>query len=118
MYLNRKQKGYGWYTKVVSKDLNTDAERTGYVNFSFKKDCEPTDDTLGEYGSYEADLYLIDKHGKRRVFPTVHEYNGNSYIEFKILGYEDQKPTTNKMAGSRSDIGQTVDIEPDDLPFY
>lgn len=86
MYINRQKNGYGWYSKIISKDLNTQAERLGYINFSFKKGCEPNN---LENGSLEGDLYFIDKQGnKRKVFPIAKERNGLVYIEFKILEIE------------------------------
>lgn len=112
MYLNRKQKGYGWYSKVVSKDLNSNAERVGYIDFSFKKDCEP--DNLNENGSYVGELYFIDKDNrKRKVFPIVKEYNGKTSIEFKLLEWQFSEQQDN------SKFGKTYpDIKAEDLPFY
>lgn len=113
MFLNRNQRGYGWYSKVVSKDLNTNAERLGYINFTFKKGCEPTN--LNEKGSYEGELYFIDKQGnKRKAFPIVNEYNGLTRIDFKLLEVED----TSNFGGDRSDSVKSLNLEPNDLPFY
>lgn len=108
MFINKKQKGYGWYSKISSKDLDTNKEITDYLNFSFKRDCEPNTEVL------EGDLYFIDKQGvKRKVFPIAKEYNDRKYIEFKILEYEG----TSKMGGNRSNSAQNV-ISKDELPFY
>ena len=115
MFLNRKQKGYGWYTKVESKDNPT---IHGYVNFSFKRGCEPTN--LTEFGSYSGDLYFIDKDGNRRkVFPYVEEYQGTISVKFKILDVENENHTQpvrsislNKTAG-----GTNVNGLDEDLPF-
>lgn len=113
MFLNRKTKGYGWYTKVISKDINTNAERIAYINFSFKKGCEPTN--LNDKGSYEGELYFIDKDGnKRKVFPIANEYSGIRTVEFKLLEIEDNS----KFGGSRSDSAKSVNIEQEELPFY
>ena len=117
MFLNKKQKGYGWYTKVVSKDLNSDAERVGYINFSFKKDCEPTN--LNQNGSYVGDLYFIDQdNNKRKVFPVVKEFNGISSIEFKLLETEDNSIDNSKFGGKRSDSASSINISQEDLPWY
>ena len=113
MYINRKQKGFGWYAKVISKDMNTNAERVGYINFSFKKGCEPTN--LNEKGSLEGDLYFIDKQGnKRKVYPIVNEYSGIRTIEFKLLEIENNQ----NFGGSRANSGESVNISQDELPFY
>lgn len=111
MYLNRNRTGYGWYSLVKSKDMGGN-ELTHYLNFSFKKDCEPLDDELNEHGSYEGELVFIDKKGKKRkVFPIVKEYNGLKYFEFKLLD-ADGVQNTSKMFGAKPTL------EPDELPFY
>lgn len=113
MYLNKNQRGIGWYSKIISKDLNTNAERLGYLNFTFKKGCEPTN--LNDKGSYEGDFYFIDKQGNRRkVFPIVTEYNGLSRVDFKLLEVENNS----NFGGNKSDSGKSVGIETNDLPFY
>ena len=117
MFLNKRQKGYGWYSKVVSKDLNTQAERIGYINFSFKKDCEPTN--LNDKGSYEGDLYFIDSEGnKRKVYPIVNDYNGVISIEYKLLEVEQSNVDNSKFGGNRSDSVSSLDISQEDLPWY
>lgn len=113
MFLNKKQKGYGWYAKVISKDMNTNAERIGYINFSFKKGDEPTN--LNDKGSYEGELYFIDKQGnKRKVFPIVNEYSGIRTVEFKLLEIENNS----NFGGSRADSSKSLNIETEELPFY
>lgn len=115
MYLSRSLKGFGWYTKVVSKDLNTNAERTGYINFSFKKGCEPQESELNEKGAYVGDLYLHDANGNiRKVFPIVNDYTEK--VEFKILEIENANSTIRK---EQDNFGaKYTDIKSDDLPFY
>lgn len=110
MFINKKKKGYGWYSKVSSKDMQSNEEISTYINFSFKKDCEPNVDAL------EGDLYFIDKQGiRRKVFPVARDYKGNKYVEFKILDYEGQD--SKMMGGNRSDSTKTI-ISPSELPFY
>lgn len=112
MYLNRNRSGYGWYSLVKSKDMGGN-EMSHYMNFSFKKDCEPMDMELNDRGSYEGELYFIDKRGiKRKVFPIVKEYNGLKYFEFKLLSEE---TSNNASADSTS---TDVKVESDELPFY
>lgn len=116
MFISKKQKGYGWYSKIISKDLNTNAERKGYIDFSFKKGCEPKQSELNDKNSLEADLYLIDINGqKRKVFPVVTEYNGITKVEFKILEVEGKSQTIKREQGN---FGGEIDIEPNELPFY
>ena len=111
MYINKQKSGYGWYSKIVSKDLNTQAERLGYINFSFKKSCEPTN---LENGSLEGDLYFVDKQGnKRKVFPIAKERNGLIYIEYKLLEIENNS----NFGGNRANSGKSLNIEDEDLPF-
>lgn len=127
MFINKRKEKYGWYAKIESKD-NGDNVLTDYMNFSFKKDCEPFKDDLNEYGAYEGEMYFKDKDGKyRRIFPIVKEYNGAKHIEFKLLGVEGAKPTdlgftVNKQVGlndGQTDMfGNQNYIDPDDLPFY
>lgn len=113
MFLNRKQKGYGWYTKVESKDNPT---IHGYVNFSFKRGCEPTN--LTEFGSYSGDLYFIDKDGnKRKVFPYVEEYQGTISVKFKILEVENGASPVRNININKTVNGANVDGLDDDLPF-
>lgn len=89
MYLQRKTKGYGWYAKVKTKEQGG-AEFTDYINFSFKRDCEPTE--LNEYNSYEGELFFRDSTGKeRKVFPIVKYYNDSTHIEFKLLEAEGEE---------------------------
>ena len=111
MYLNRNRNGYGWYSHVKTKDMGGN-EMSHYLNFSFKKDCEPLDDELNEKGSLEGELYFIDKRGrKRKVFPVVKEYNGIKYFEFKLLEL-DGANNSSKMFGAESKVEQS------ERPFY
>lgn len=122
MYLNKSKKGFGWYV-TVKKDSKGNETDPCYLNFSFKKDCEP--DNLSESGSYEGELYFIDKDNrKRKVFPYVDTYDNS--VRFKILDweYEDvvkvspkHEENVENMGGDRSDSYQDI-ISHDDLPFY
>ena len=109
MFINKKQKGYGWYSKITSKDMEG-KETTAYINFSFKRDCEPNLDTL------EGDLYFVDKTGHRRkIFAVAREYNGQTSIDFKLL--EDETEDNSMFGGKRCDSTKNI-IEKNDLPFY
>lgn len=125
MYLFRGINGFSWYTKVVSKDLNTNAQREGYINFTFKKGCEPTQEELNDKNAYEGDLYFHDKNGCiRKVFPVVDEYNGNKKIEFKLLEAigelkSESKEPVQTITREQTNSGTTFDgISQDELPFY
>lgn len=118
MYLFRGINGFSWYTKVVSKDLNTNAQREGYINFTFKKGCEPTQEELNDKNAYAGDLYFHDSNGRvRKVFPVVTEFNGNKRVEFKLLEIEGQPVQT--ITREQTNSGTTFDgISQDELPFY
>ena len=122
MYISRKQKGFGWYAKVKSKDMQG-KESTAYVQFVFKKGCEPTPEELNEHGSVEADLILVEKGGKqRRVFPIAKTYTNQkgeevTYTEFMIMDYEFAKGEPIAEQPVQNGLGSDL-IDPDDLPFY
>lgn len=125
MYLFKGMNGFSWYTKVISKDLNTNAEREAYMNFTFKKGCDPKPEDLNDKNAYEGDLYFHDKNGCiRKVFPVVDEYNGNKKIEFKLLEAigepkSEPKEPVQTITREQGMGGATFDgISPDDLPFY
>lgn len=123
LFLNKSNSGYGWYIKVPLKDRDGNVlkdkygkEMCGFMNFSFKKDDEPTN--LGRFGSYEGDLYFIDKDGnKRKAYPIAHEYNGKISVELKLLEPNKEYDTKN-FGGDRADMGESINIEQDELPFY
>jgi hypothetical protein len=122
MYLSRKQKGFGWYAKVKSKDMQG-KESTAYVQFAFKKGCEPTPEELNQNGSVECDLLLVESGGKqRRVFPIARTYTNQSgqevnYVEFMIMDYEFTKGEPIAEQPVQNGLGSNL-IDPDDLPFY
>ena len=120
MYLFRGMKGFSWYTKIISKDLNTNAEREGYINFTFKKGCDPKQEELNDKNAYVGDLYFHDQNGNiRKVFPVVNEFNGNKKIEFKLLEIEGQKEAVETITmQNNSGGGGYEEIKADDLPFY
>ena len=122
MFLNRNKNGYGWYSQVKTKE--GESENVAYLNFSFKKGCEPDRFDLTEYGSYEGDLIFRDRTGKeRKVFPLAKEYNGMKHIEFKLLEAEGEyqdpqlKLKTDPKWNMSSGTTYTNKIEEDDLPF-
>lgn len=115
MFLNRKQKGFGWYTKVDRKDIGL--EKPYYINFSFKKGCDPIEGELNDAGSMKCDLILKTAKGYRQVFPVVNEYNGNTYLEYKILDLTDEPKPFMPRNEEAKPFGQ-LNVEPDDLPFY
>lgn len=127
MYINRSQKNdWQWYSKIETKDEGGNTFNA-YMNFSFKRGCEPDESELGEYGNLEGDLYFHTKDGKmRRVFPIVKYFNGQTHIEYKILGVDGAKPLDKGFGGEqvalndgKTDMfGADNRINPDDLPFY
>lgn len=117
LFLNRQQKGYGWYAKVVSKDIGGN-ETTGYINFSFKRGFEPNN--LSDKGSYDGELYFIDKQGnKRKVFPIADEYRGVVNINFKLLEVEGKDTLPSSIETKKEDEPvSNIKIEDISLPFY
>lgn len=118
MYLNKSKNGFGWYSRIVSKDLNTNAEREAYVSFTFKRGCEPNMNDLTDKGGYQGELIFRDTKGQeRKVFPVVTEYNGNKRVEFKLLEIEGQ-PVQNIKREQTNDGTSYTNIKSEDLPFY
>ena len=124
MFLNRNKNGYGWYSQVKTKE--GESENVAYLNFSFKKGCEPDRFDLTEYGSYEGELIFRDRTGKeRKVFPLAKEYNGMKHVEFKLLEAEGEykdaqptyRPTTNSTWEIKRNEVETDLVTDDDLPF-
>ena len=125
MFLNRNKNGYGWYSQVKTKE--GESENVGYINFSFKKGCEPDRFDLTEYGSYEGELIFRDTTGKeRKVYPIAKEYNGIKYVELKLMDpehiYEDPEPTwipktEVKWDMRREEIPTDITVDDEDLAF-
>ena len=110
MYLNKSNKGIGWYSLVSKNTMGEKLEKGEYLNFVFKKGTEPSDEKL------EGDLFFIDMYGnKRLVLPYVDEYNGKRTVKFRLM---DELHKVDKMGGSKSDLGKSLDISPEELPFY
>lgn len=119
MYLNRNKNGYGWYSQVKTKE--GESEVVAYINFSFKKGCDPLPEQLNEYGSYEGELIFRDSTGaERRVFPIAKEWNDRRSVEFKLLErtneYKDPQPSWQPKTEAKWDL-RPKEISQDDLPF-
>ena len=110
MYINKNKKGFGWHSSVSTKDLGL--KDPIYINWSFKKGCDPLPAEL-ENDSFKGDLMIETAAGFRKVFPVAKEYNGRTYIEFKIL----------ELGGVQSyrldEVPTSIDnpIEDEDLPW-
>lgn len=108
MFMNRKTKGYGWYSKVTNKD---NPEIKAYIDFSFQRGTEPLN--LNNNGSYQFDMYIVDKDGiQRKIFPIVEEYQGRTYLSYKIMANEVERSGYEERQTNRN-----VQLEEDDLPF-
>ena len=119
MFLNRNKNGYGWYSQVKSKA--GESETVGYINFAFKKGCEPMPNELTEYGSYQGELIFRDTTGaERKVFPIAKEYAGNVHIELRLLEkeneYIDPEPSYRPRTEPKWEIRPNR-MDEDDLPF-
>lgn len=132
MFLNKNKKGYGWYSQVESKDMGGNVSK-GYLNFQFKKDCEPKQEELNQWGSYEGELWFKDNNGRfRKVFPIAQTYEGKTSVKLMLLDWQfttdevkKEKPInpqgeedTSMFGGEKSKSGEYVDIKSEDLPFY
>ena len=104
MFLNKNKKGYGWHIKISTEDIGL--KDPLYMNFSFKKGCDPDKSEFPD-GSIKGDLLFRSEKGIRKVYPTAHEYNGKVYIEYKLLELEGTEKADNELT-----------IDPDELPFY
>lgn len=114
MYLNKNKKGFGWYSTVSTESIGL--KDPLYLNFSFKKGCDPSEEELNEYGSLQGEMYIETAAGKRKVFPVAREYNGRTFIEFKILGIDGAE--TPAISGYKTqDVYTDIKIEDDDLPW-
>jgi len=120
MFLNKSRNGFTWYAHIKSTDQGGN-ELQHYLNFRFKKGCEPKAQDLNAHGSYEGELIFHDANGRqRKVFPVVNEYNGLKSIEF-ILMDDGSKPVD--LGFTQDDVGsifgqENTDVQPEDLPFY
>ena len=124
MFINKNKKGFGWYSVVSTEDIGLNDPL--YLNFSFKKDCNPDQSEYGEKGSIKGDLYFHSEKGIRKVFPVAREYQGRVWIEFKLLELDPFDRPVKKY--KRNEVETHIDVqeEPkeevtfdtDDLPFY
>ena len=115
MYLNKSNKGIGWYAVVQKNYMGEKQEKGEFINFIFKKGAEPEDEKM------EGDLFFIDSYGnKRLVLPFIDEYNGHRSVKFRLMDvlHQDSKNESQMMGGAKSNSGKSVNIESDDLPFY
>lgn len=118
MYINKSNKGIGWFSVVQKNYMGEKLEKGEFLNFIFKKGTEPDDESIS------GDLFFVDSYGnKRLVLPFVDDYNGSRKIKFRLMDQLHKEPEpeanySNMMGGYASDAGKSVDLSPDDLPFY
>lgn len=112
MYINKNRKGFGWHSTVKNEQISPDPL---YINFSFKKGCDPEEAELTD-GPLKGDLILKTAMGYRQVYPVMVEFNGNKWIEFKILELTDEPKPYRPQSDPQPT--NTVQIEEGDLPFY
>lgn len=124
MYINKNKKGFGWYSVVSTEDIGL--QDPLYLNFSFKKGCNPDQSEYGEKGSIKGDLYFHSEKGIRKVFPVAREYQGRVWIEFKLLELDPANEPVKHYKRSevethidvQEDPKEEVTFDTDDLPFY
>ena len=115
MYLNKSNKGIGWYAVVQKNYMGEKQEKGEFLNFIFKKGTEPEDEKM------EGDLFFVDSYGnKRLVLPFIDEYNGHRLVKFRLMDvlHKDEKEDTSKFGGKASQSAKSVDIDTEDLPWY
>ena len=100
MFINKNKKGFGWHLVIDTKELGLNEPL--YVNFSFKKGCEPAD-----INSIKGDLYFVSEEGTRKVFPVAKEYNGKVYVDYKLLELEEAKKPVKSY--KRSEVETSID---------
>lgn len=108
MFLNRNKKGFGWHATISTKDIGL--KDSLYMNFSFKKGCEPA-----ETDSIKGDLYFISEEGARKVYPVAKEYNGRVSIEYKLLELEEPKTPVKRY--TRNEVKADVEFDNSDYPW-
>lgn len=126
MFINKNKKGFGWHSVVSTEEIGL--QDPLYLNFSFKKGCNPDQSEYGEKGSIKGDLYFHSEKGIRKVFPVAREYQGRVWIEFKLLELDPSiEPVKHyKRNEVETDINVTDDpideykvtVDTDELPFY
>lgn len=97
-------KGKGWY---ISATNYKNQEDKAYINLFFVKNTEPPYHDNGQGFSVKK----ID----------IEEAKFTSYrgkVGLTIFKFEEIVEDNSKMGGNRSDVGQSVDIDTDDLPFF
>lgn len=97
-------KGKGWY---ISATNYKDEKDKAYVNLYFPKNTEPQYHDNGRGFSVKK----ID----------VEEAKFTSYqgkVGMTIFKYEEVEEDNSKMGGARADVGKSVNINTDDLPFF
>lgn len=122
IFLNRKKKGYGWYS-TVNRDKKGDKVAdidVKYLDFSFTKGGEPLPDECNEFGSFVGDLFFRDEKTKEEypVIPFVDDYYHS--VCFKILKKAKEQPVYHPTTEPKWDLGNSFkisDIPADDIPF-
>lgn len=111
MYINKSDKGYGYYSTIKSKDKNGN-EVTAFMNINFKKGTEP------ESKSIQGELYFIDEFGdKRKAFFNAYKRNdGTVQPGLVLMGVERSRERYSNQEKEQKD--STLVINPEDLPFY
>lgn len=118
MYINKGKNG--WYIKVTSKDPGGN-EVTGFMNVSFKRDTEPRDNEVSEYGSYQGDLFFRDKYGRERpvFFSSYLDRSNKAVIKMVVMGIQHEVRAEPKEAVEQKKKEESkLVIDPDELPFF
>ena len=99
-------KGKGWYISATNyKDQNDKC----YISLFFPKNSEPPYIDNGR-GFSSKDIDITEA-----KFTSYQGKAGLTIFKFEELKDE---PKNSNMGGDRADSGKSLDIQPEDLPFY
>ena len=113
MYINKNDKGYGYYSTVKSKDKNGE-EVTAFVSVNFKKGSEPSEKSI------KGELYFIDEYGdKRKAFFTSYKRaDGTTSPGLFLMDIEHGRNYNYKEIEQQKSKQIMDEIKPEELPFY
>jgi len=129
-------KDFGWQISSKAEDMDKNPIKDGngkdvYVNMKilFKKGCEPTQEDLNQYNSFQFDLQAVEKNGHiRKAYLLPNAYvnkKGILVTEYRLYldDWTFAKPDGSQEMPidpepSKDDNPVKVEIKPEELPFY
>ena len=115
MKIRMFNKGTGWY---ISASNYKDREDKAYANVHFSKNhCQEP-----KYIDNGRGFSVQDIDVKEGIFTSYKGKIGITIFKYDLLTNismnEQNEPYTSNFGGDRADSYQSLDIEPNDLPFY